>query len=1125
MNRRVNQHLSILASLSSLLTSTWRKRPLRVRGRVSCATEALEDKTLLSGVAGFEVTESGGGTTVDESGATDIFEVVLLTRPASDVVLKVTSDDTGEAVVDKAELTFTSGNWDTAQSVTVTGVDDVQVDGDQTPTVTISVDDDNSDDAFDGLGDQTVSVTVEDDDTAGVDLSLITLVKQLDPYGGNNRYADVWGEGDYAYLGSFAGSGVAIFDVSDPESAFLAAQYNPETGGQFKDLKVVDGIGYFASDNDGGLHIVDLADPTNPTLITTVTAGDGGYDHIHNVSIAGGFLYQADSRTNVVKVFDVSTPAAPSFVRDITTSDPRFIHDITAIGDRLYTAGWGGKTDIYDVSDVGTQAPVLLGAVDSGRNSHSNFASPDGSLLVVAREIRDGDIRIYDISDPAAPVLESTINADSLGIDAFSPHNPFLVGDQLFVSWYQAGLQVFDVGDPATPVRLGQYDTFSPGVSGFDGNWGVYPGLGPDRILLSDLDSGLFIVDSSGIPDQATVGESGTTDAFDVVLHAAPLTDVVLTITTGDDEEATVDKSSLTFTPANWDTAQTVTITGVDDSFVDGDQTTDITISVSQADSDDAFDALPNQTISVTTTDDDSAGFTVTQTGGTTEVDESGTEDMFDVVLDAAPVSDVVLSIAGGDPGEAVVAPATLTFTPSDWDTPQPVTITGIDDPNLDGDQESTVTISVIDGSSDDTFDAVEDQGVLVITTDDEVSLILDNSGPEFSLTGNWQGGVGGHLNGIRYISSTRNGPATHFARWTTDVGPGLYQISASWAPAAGNQQAGNRTAGFRILDGTTDLGTVFVNQKVLPDDRTDEGTPFDDLGLFAISDTTLTVELSNLGTAFTIADAVRLERVETVGISISETGGTTNVAEGGATDQYQFTLDSVPTDDVVITVTPDAEVDLGAGIGNPVQLTFTPANAFVPQVVTVTADDDADDEGPHTSVIAHSVSSADSDYDGLAVRDVIVNITDNDGGGAATIIDNTHPEFSTVGNWQGNSNSGHEGNHVYISSSRDSITRVAQWTADIVPGDYRVSVSWVGPAGNNNAGNKRADYVVKDDTDTLATVRLNQRMLPDDRSDGGSLFEDLGVFTFTTNTLMIELGNMGTGFTVADAIRFELIP
>ena len=77
------------------------------------------------------------------------------------------------------------------------------------------------------------------------------------------------------------------------------------------------------------------------------------------------------------------------------------------------------------------------------------------------------------------------------------------------------------------------------------------------------------------------------------------------TISTGpssDTGEVTVDKASLTFTPTNWDTAQAVTVTGVDDQIVDGDQTFDVRLSINDANSDEAWDNLADQTVAVTTT-------------------------------------------------------------------------------------------------------------------------------------------------------------------------------------------------------------------------------------------------------------------------------------------------------------------------------------------------------------------------------------------------------------------------------------------------------------------------------------------------------------------------------------------
>ncbi len=328
----------------------------------------------------------------------------------------------------------------------------------------------------------------------------VVLRGHLSPFPGPNRYGDVWGEGNYAYLASYNGNGVMIIDISNPSAPVLAGYYNPAVGGRFQDVVVIKGIGYFSSENGGGVHIVDVRQPASPVLIGQISPAIGGYSLVHELAFAEGLLYEADSRTPVVKVFDVTNAAAPLFVRSIQTTDTFFIHAITAINGRLYTSGWSGRTDIWDVTNIRLAPPTLLGVVLTGERSHSSCVGSDGRLLVSARETINGDVRIFDISDPGQPIMRSAINAQTLGINAFTPHNPYLVGNLLFVSWYQAGLQVIDISDPSAPKLVGSFDTFdegTSGVSGYQGNWGVFPFLGLDRVLLSDLDGGLFIVDAT----------------------------------------------------------------------------------------------------------------------------------------------------------------------------------------------------------------------------------------------------------------------------------------------------------------------------------------------------------------------------------------------------------------------------------------------------------------------------------------------------------------------------------------------------------------------------------------------------------------------------------------------------
>ena len=225
-----------------------------------------------------------------------------------------------------------------------------------------------------------------------------------------------------------------------------------------------------------------------------------------------------------------------------------------------------------------------------------------------------------------------------------------------------------------------------------------------------------------------TVSESGTTATFTVVLDSQPSSDVVFDVTSGDTSEATLSADELTFTSSNWNTAQTVTVTGVDDSLIDGDIVSTTTVSVNDGSSDNAFDGLSDQTVSVTTQDDDSAGFTLSTT--TLTVSESGTTATFTVVLNSQPSSDVVFDVTSGDTSEATLSTAALTFTSSNWNTAQTVTVTGVDDSLIDGDIVSTTTVSVNDGSSDNAFDGLSDQTVSVTTEDDDSVSVIDNVSP-----------------------------------------------------------------------------------------------------------------------------------------------------------------------------------------------------------------------------------------------------------------------------------------------------------------------------------------------------------------------------------------------------------
>jgi Ca2+-binding RTX toxin-like protein len=100
-----------------------------------------------------------------------------------------------------------------------------------------------------------------------------------------------------------------------------------------------------------------------------------------------------------------------------------------------------------------------------------------------------------------------------------------------------------------------------------------------------------------------TTAEGGTPTTVSVVLGAEPTGNVTLNLANGDPTEGTLSVPSLTFTPANWFTPQTFTITPVDDTLVDGSIT--YTIGTTFTSSDPAYSALNPADITVTNTDND----------------------------------------------------------------------------------------------------------------------------------------------------------------------------------------------------------------------------------------------------------------------------------------------------------------------------------------------------------------------------------------------------------------------------------------------------------------------------------------------------------------------------------------
>lgn len=249
-----------------------------------------------------------------------------------------------------------------------------------------------------------------------------------------------------------------------------------------------------------------------------------------------------------------------------------------------------------------------------------------------------------------------------------------------------------------------------------------YEGVSGAPVSLKNEDddiAGAFVGNVAGMATEA-----GASATFTVRLRTQPTANVTIPVVSSDATEGTTDVSQLTFTPANWSVPQTVTVTGVDDDYDDGDLTYPITLGKATS-ADPAFQTVDPADPMVTTVDDDTAALVLGPLSGT-HTNERGGAITFDVRLAARPLVDVTVPVTSLDATEGRGAPVTLTFTTNDWSTPQIVTVTGVADAVLDGPQPYNVRIGA--STSADTPFANLTAQVALINDDDRLPGYVDYS-------------------------------------------------------------------------------------------------------------------------------------------------------------------------------------------------------------------------------------------------------------------------------------------------------------------------------------------------------------------------------------------------------------
>ena len=942
---------------------------------------------------------------VDENG-TASFDVTLATEPSASVSVTVSSGDTAAVSVPSQALTFTTGNWSVAQSVSVGGVDDDDArdesvtvtltasGGDytnETATVAVSVDDDDTVD----LVVDPASLPVDENGTASFDVALaaepsasVSVTVSSGDLGAVSvpSQALTFTTGDWSTAQSVSVGGVDDDDASD-ESVTLTVT---ASGGDYTNETAIVAVSVDDDDtvdlvldqttltvDEGDTASFDLTLATRPTAPVTlaVSSGDGGVVSVLTTTLNFSALTWSSSPSVTVEGVD-----------DDDASDESVTLTITASG-----GDYSGQTAIVTVTVIDDDTPELVVDLDSVSVDEGGTASFD----------------VWLATQPSQQVSVTVSSGDAGAVSVPSQALVFTTGN-----WSTArsvsvgGVDDDDAGDESVVVALtasgGDYTNETASVS----------------VSVDDDDTVDLVVD----PASVSVDENGTA-SFDVTLATEPSQQVSVTVSSGDAGAVSVPSQALTFTTGDWSTAQQVSVGGVEDADA-SDESVSVTVSASGGDY-----TGETATVAVSVDDDDMPELVADPEALTISENDSG---FFEVALATRPSGQVSVAVSSGDPDAVRVPSTTLTFTTGNWSTAQSVTVDGVDD--ADASSESvTVTVTALGGdyvgetaevdvtvNDDDTAALVTDPASLTISESGYASFAVSlatqpSATVSVTVSSGDTGAVSVPLSQALVFTTVNWSTAQSVTVGGVDDNDGRHESVAVTLTASGGDYEGRRaTVTVGVTDDDTielvvDPDSVSVNENGTASfDVTLATRPSQQVSVTVSSGDTGAVSVPSQALTFTRGDWSTAQSVTVGGVddddALDESVSVTLTASGGDYSGVAATLDVAVTDNdtadllalfppfvveghtgslnvslatrpsVTVSVTVSS-VDSGALSVQPTTLTFTTDDWSTVQTVTLRGVED--DDGRHESVRVR-LNASGGGYEGKEATDD-VDVTDDD--------------------------------------------------------------------------------------------------------------------------------------------------
>lgn len=329
----------------------------------------------------------------------------------------------------------------------------------------------------------------------------------------NSQYFnDVWGfvqnGKEYAVIGST--EGMHIIDVINCHEVAFYAGNSAGSHVIGRDCIVYRNYLYVVCDQgeESRLQIFDLTTlPDSLHLVYTTTSTEITRAHEIYVDSAKAKLYVCmhnymDESSGIpvsmvkpLSVFSLVNPEHPTLLTHFEYSD--LIHNVFVRNDTAYlSASLSG----YVIADFSANSSYqILGVLpdyDYKGYNHSSSINSNG-IGVMADETYGMPLKVINTKEANNIEVIATFSPRP-GDSTCIPHNPYIFNeDYVLISHYLDGLQIYNISKPDSPYRTGYYDTYpGPDFKGFSGAWGCYPYLPSRRILVSDMQTGLYVLNA-----------------------------------------------------------------------------------------------------------------------------------------------------------------------------------------------------------------------------------------------------------------------------------------------------------------------------------------------------------------------------------------------------------------------------------------------------------------------------------------------------------------------------------------------------------------------------------------------------------------------------------------------------